>query len=68
MPREVSNSPGARALKLKGYRKLPGWWVTQEQFELIEYMAKQNKAEIDRIKDETYGVMEPKPTPTTTAR
>lgn len=55
MPRDMSNSPGARALKLKGYRKLPGWWVTQEQFELIEYMARQNKAEIDAIKDQAYG-------------
>ncbi len=51
MPREVSNSPGARALRLAGYVKLPAWWVTQEQLELIEYMAKQNKADIDAIKE-----------------
>jgi hypothetical protein len=50
MPREVSNSPGARALRLAGYVKLPAWWVTQEQLGLIEYMAKQNLAEITRIK------------------
>jgi hypothetical protein len=30
---------------------LPAWWVTQEQFELIEYMAKQNKDDIDAIKE-----------------
>jgi hypothetical protein len=52
MPRDPSNSPGARALRLAGYVKLPAWWVTQEQFELIEYMAKQNLAEINRIKDQ----------------
>jgi len=52
MPREVSNSPGARALRLAGYVKLPAWWVTEEQMQLIEYMAKQNLAEINRIKDE----------------
>jgi hypothetical protein len=51
MPRDPSNSPGARALRLAGYVKLPAWWVTQEQFELIEYMAKQNKDDIDAIKE-----------------
>jgi hypothetical protein len=51
MPRDPSNSPGARALRLAGYVKLPAWWVTQEQLELIEYMAKQNKADIDAIKE-----------------
>jgi hypothetical protein len=52
MPREQSNSPGARALRLAGYVKLPAWWVTEEQLQLIEYMAKQNLAEINRIKDQ----------------
>ena len=52
MPREASNSPGARALRLAGYVKLPAWWVTEEQLQLIEYMAKQNLAEINRIKDQ----------------
>ena len=51
MPRDPSNSPGARALRLAGYVKLPAWWVTQEQLELIEYMAKQNKDDIDVIKE-----------------
>jgi hypothetical protein len=51
MPREVSNSPGARALRLAGYVKLPAWWVTQEQLELIEYMARRNKDDIDAIKE-----------------
>ena len=51
MPREVSNTPGARALRLAGYVKLPAWWVTREQFELIEYMAHQNKDTIDKIKE-----------------
>ena len=51
MPREVSNSHGARALRLAGYVKLPAWWVTQEQFELIQYMTKQNLPEINKIKE-----------------
>jgi hypothetical protein len=54
MPRDPSNSPGARALRLAGYVKLPAWWVTEEQLQLIEYMAKQNLAEINRIKDDAY--------------
>jgi hypothetical protein len=52
MPREVSNSPGARALRQAGYVKLPAWWVTQEQFELLKYMAVKNLPEINRIKNE----------------
>jgi hypothetical protein len=52
MPRDPSSSPGARALRLAGYVKLPAWWVTEEQLQLIEYMAKQNLAEINRIKDQ----------------
>ena len=51
MPREASNSPGARALRLAGYVKLPAWWVTQEQFELIEYLARQNLETISKIKE-----------------
>ena len=38
-------------MRLAGYVKLPAWWVTQEQLELIEYMAKQNKNDIDAIKE-----------------
>lgn len=51
MTRSASDSPAARALRDAGYVKLPGWWVTQEQFELIEYMARQNLDTINRIKD-----------------
>jgi hypothetical protein len=51
MPRDPSNSPGARALRRAGYVKLPGWWVTTEQLELVRYMAEQNKHDIDAIKE-----------------
>jgi hypothetical protein len=51
MTRSASDSPAARALRDAGYVKLPGWWVTQEQFELIEYMAHQNKDTIDTIRE-----------------
>ena len=55
MPREASNSPGARALRLAGYVKLPGWWVTTEQLELVRYLAQQNKETIEAIKEKAYG-------------
>jgi hypothetical protein len=50
MPRDPSNSPGARALRRAGYVKLPAWWVTQDQLELIEYLCRGNLPEIDAIK------------------
>lgn len=43
-------SPGARALRAAGYVRLPNWWVTIEQRELIEYMCKGNITEVNRIK------------------
>jgi hypothetical protein len=57
MPREASLSPGARALRLAGFVKLPALWVTQEEYELILWTAKQHKAEIDRIKAAAYGAL-----------
>ena len=51
MSRTASDSPGARALRRAGYIKLPAWWVTQEQFELIQYMTKQNLPDINAIKE-----------------
>jgi hypothetical protein len=55
MPRDASNSPGAQALRRAGYVKCPAFWVTQEQYELIRYMAEQNKDIINAIKERTYG-------------
>jgi hypothetical protein len=52
MTRDVSNTPGARALRLAGYVKCPAWWLTTEQFELLKYMAVKNLPEINRIKAE----------------
>ena len=51
MTRQASDSPGAQALRAAGYVKLPGLWVTQEQYELVIYMANQNLPDITRIKD-----------------
>lgn len=52
MPRSASLSPGAVALRRAGYVKSPSFWVTKEQYELILWMAQQNKEDIDRIKDD----------------
>lgn len=45
-------SRAAKALREAGYKPLPRWWVTQDQLDLIEYMAKQNEAEVNRIRRE----------------
>lgn len=45
-------SPGAMALRAAGFRPLPRWWVTQEQLDLVEYMARQNADEVNRIRAE----------------
>ena len=58
MPREESKSPGAQALRRAGFVKLPALWVTQEEYELILWTAKQHKAEIDRIKAAAYGALD----------
>ncbi len=50
MTRSTGDSPAARALRAEGYVKLPGLWVTQEQFELAVYMAQQNKEKVMEIK------------------
>jgi hypothetical protein len=51
MSREMSDSPAAQALRQAGFVKCPSWWITAEQFQLLEYMARQNLDEINRIKD-----------------
>ena len=52
MPRDASNSPGARALRLAGYVKIPSLWVTEEDRALIIFMAEKHLPEISRIKNE----------------
>jgi hypothetical protein len=51
MSRDASDSPAAQALRQAGFVKCPSWWITQDQLELIEYLARQNLDEINRIKD-----------------
>jgi hypothetical protein len=45
-------SPGAMALRAAGYKPCPRWWLTQEQLELVDYMARQNSEEVNRIRNE----------------
>lgn len=52
MTRSTGDSPAARALRAAGYVKLPGLWVTQEQFELAIYMAQLNYAKVKEIKNQ----------------
>lgn len=47
-------SPGAMALRAAGYKPCPRWWLTDEQLELVEYMWRQNEAEVQRIRSLAY--------------
>lgn len=42
----------AKALRAAGYTPCPRWWLTQEQMDLVAYMAEQNAAEVNRIRGE----------------
>ena len=48
----VLKSKGAMALRAAGSVPLPRWWVTKEQLDLIEYMIRENSAEVNRIRAE----------------
>lgn len=48
------DSPAAR-LRRAGYEKLPRWWVTRDQLEVIERMARGNLPEVRRIKGDHEG-------------
>lgn len=48
--REQGDSRSARALRAHGFRRCHRWWVKQDQFELIAYLAKQNEGELNEIK------------------
>lgn len=43
-------SRGAMALRAAGYLPLPRLWVTQEQMELVQYMARQNADAVNKIR------------------
>lgn len=45
-------SKGAQALRAAGFKPCPRWWLTQEQLDLVEYMARQNQDEVNRIRHE----------------
>lgn len=45
-------SKGAQALRAAGYKPCPRLWLTDEQLDLLVYMAKQNEAEVNRIRAE----------------
>lgn len=44
-----------RALREAGYRRAQRVWLTQEQYEMLMYMAHQNEADIIRIRDRAHG-------------
>ena len=46
-------SRNADALRAFGYEKVPSWWLTLEQMEMIRWMAEKNLPDIARIKEAT---------------
>ena len=48
----ASDSPVAKALRAAGYKPCPRWWLTEEQMELLAYMAAQNADDVNRIRAE----------------
>lgn len=44
-------SPSSQALRDAGYKRCPRWWLTDEQLELVAYLAHQNEAEVKRIRE-----------------
>lgn len=45
-------SRGAIALRAAGYKPCPRWWLTEEQLELVQYMAMQNEDAVNQIRAE----------------
>lgn len=50
--RNDRKSPACDALRMAGYMVLPRWWVTADQYEVIERIVSGNKGEVFRIKRE----------------
>jgi hypothetical protein len=40
----------AKALRAAGYLPCPRWWLTQEQMDLVAYMAKKNAEDVNTIR------------------
>ena len=45
-------SPAAEALRAAGYKPCPRWWLTDEQMDILAYMARQNADDVNRIRGE----------------
>lgn len=48
--KSMDDSPMSVALRSAGYVPLPRLWVTQEQLDLIYYMARQNTEHVNAIR------------------
>jgi hypothetical protein len=40
----------AKALRAAGYKLCPRWWLTDEQLDLVAYMARQNADDVNNIR------------------
>ena len=48
----------SEALRAAGYRRIPAWWATNEQIELVEQIIKQNGRDVNRIRAEALSISE----------
>ena len=46
------DSTAADALRKAGFARVPRWWVTLDQLDVIERMARANLPEVNRIKEQ----------------
>ena len=52
-PDDLSKS--SAALQAAGYKRGPRVWLTEEQYQMVLYMGRQNFDDITRIKDRAHG-------------
>lgn len=45
----------SEALRAAGFVRLPAWWVTREDLQVIHWMAHRHEEEINRIRREVRG-------------
>ncbi len=50
----------SEALRKAGFVRLPAWWVTRDELEVIHHMAHNHEAEVNRIRREVRDNIKPK--------
>ncbi len=56
--KSIKDNPTARILRAAGYRPLPRLWVTEDEFQLVRYMARQHFDAINALRTEAQDSVE----------